>query len=226
MNPSEASVLHADAIEPGGDDGTTGEKNPTVPQDDAQTPIEDIIPPSSSTKFEVDVNQIEAVKVEEQDTDIQTLGLTVFNQSTLEKGIWDQVERETRKREAQEELFNVTSKLKLAEEQLRRVSAAKGSKRSILQDALEEPSKKKPNSSTLIKHQDIAQENIKELRLKQAELKSRLSSTNAIKGVDHNLESERDRKIRMGEMTPFGTPLNAASRYPLVFHRFSFFFMC
>lgn len=167
----------------------------------------------SQSKFEVDVDQIESVTVEDQDADIQSLGLTVYDQSALERGIWDQVERETRKREAQQELANVSSKLKLAEEQLKRVEATKGVKRSILQSALEEPARKKPNSTVLKKHQDVTQEKVKELRLKQAELQARLSNKVQTKSNEAAEESERDRKIRMGEMTPFGTTANAASRY-------------
>lgn len=167
----------------------------------------------NQSRFEVDVNQIESVTAEDQDADIQSLGLTVYNQSALERGIWDQVERETRKREAQQELANVSSKLKLAEEQLKRVEATKGIKRSILQSALEEPVRKKQNTAALKKHQEVTKEKVEELRLKQAKLKAQLSNKVQSKTDEVGEESERERKIRMGEMTPFGTTANAASRY-------------
>ncbi|KAJ1527811.1 hypothetical protein ONE63_007757 [Megalurothrips usitatus] len=182
------------------------QKEQTNQQDVAATLSEPT--PSLSSRFEVDVNQIESVGTESQDADIQSLGLTVYDQNTLERGIWDQVEKETRKREAQEELANVSTKLKLAEEQLKRVESAKGAKRSILQSALQEPSSKK---SSIKKHQEVTQEKVKELRSKQAELHARLSGAKTSKGSESIEETERDRKIRMGEMTPFGTALNASS---------------
>ncbi|KAK3909425.1 DNA excision repair protein ERCC-6 [Frankliniella fusca] len=185
-------------------------------EDDANTQNNSQIisdPESSvvSTRFEIDVNQIQNVTVDDQDADIQSLGLTVYNQSTLEQGIWDQVERETRKREAQEELANVSTKLKLAEEQLKRVESAKGIKRSILQSALEEPSQKKSNKTVLEKHKDITNEKVKELQLKKAKLQAKLNNKDSIEKDQSAEESERDRKIRMGEMTPFGSTLSGPS---------------
>ena len=170
-----------------------------------------------SSKFEVDVNQIETASLADQAAEIESLGLTVYDQSTLERGIWDQVEKETKRRETQEELANVSSKLKLAEEQLKRVASSKGVKRSILQSALEEPLKKRPDTGVLKTHKEIAQKQLKDLRLKQAELQEQLSSRKKVvsKNDASKGESERDRRIRLGEMTPFGTMLSAPSRFVL-----------
>lgn len=170
--------------------------------------------PVVSSKFEVDVNQIETASLEDQAAEIKSLGLTVYDQSTLERGIWNQVEEETRRREAQAQLVNVSSKLKLAEDQLKRVESVKGVKRSLLQSALEGPSRKRSDTGVLKIHKEITHKRINELRLKQAELQGKLSSCKKISAKNDVFkgESERDRKIRMGEMTPFGTMLGAPSR--------------
>ncbi|XP_046989241.1 DNA excision repair protein ERCC-6-like isoform X2 [Schistocerca americana] len=188
-------------------------------------------------KFMVNMAVIETVPEEQQDSELKDLGLSVYDQETFEKGILQQVDRavEDQKRKhamekVEKELKNVSDEIQSHEQTIKKnetlarallAAGAEGLQRSIL-----------IRKDTELKQKQLKVLHVKHTGLEKKRLQLSLPETtedkleNVLSGEDDDgdnrhckgladllgndggrKETEMEKKIRLGEMTPFGTVL-------------------
>ncbi|XP_046391491.1 DNA excision repair protein ERCC-6-like [Ischnura elegans] len=188
--------------------------------------------------FQIDINSIKSVPKENQASELQELGVSVYDQETLEKGIIQQlddaIEREKLEKvkkkydlqiksvqeditSIEKEILNNETSLKnlpikdtlsdYNEALLLRRKIDQGlSKISILQ-AKEKNLRQKRDQSTLsTSENDAAKEN--SAQSDACNYGVELSSDNDCGLLEENVETEQQKMIRLGQMTPFGTILS------------------
>lgn len=185
-------------------------------------------------KFTVNMAVIETVPEEQQDSELKDLGLSVYDQETLEKGVLQQVDRalEDQKRKqamekVEKELKNISDEIQSHEQNIK--------KNETLARALLAAGAEGLQRSALIKKDtEVKQKQLKVLHIKHTGLEKKRAQLlaaednleNVLSGEDDDgddkhpkavsdllgnesgrKETEMEKKIRLGEMTPFGTVL-------------------
>ncbi|KAF4528012.1 hypothetical protein B566_EDAN002195, partial [Ephemera danica] len=175
---------------------------------------------ASTSGFHVDRTLIQEIQHDEQDDELQDIGisLSVYHQDDLEQGILAQVdqaleqqEREQEKRRLDKQIKEVSDNIRTTEQKLSQddvMSRVKRGETISIAKAL--------NSR---QERERRQQELANLRCKQKELTGKRAAldgdTQDQAGGSGILEkkaaeeSEQERMIRLGEMTPFGTTLSA-----------------
>ncbi|XP_005098039.1 DNA excision repair protein ERCC-6 [Aplysia californica] len=176
--------------------------------------------------FQVDTGLIPQAMLEEQGTsELQELGLSVFNQDVFEQGIMEQVddalakEEELRLRKILErELTTINDDINMAKKDLERVNIAEtnleeqGDGSREVQRQLESMRRQKENKVKQLKTLKVRKENVQK-KLAGIDQTGEAANEDDESTFDQAFqlkkkpqkESERERMIRTGEMTPFGT---------------------
>ncbi|XP_069685202.1 DNA excision repair protein ERCC-6-like [Periplaneta americana] len=168
-----------------------------------------------STIFRVNRSQIKEEQLSDQNAELQSLGLSVYNQETLERGIIEQVDQALEQLDRQhleQKINNVADEILLCKQQLKKAE--------MLLKALNiTGSTNQKQIITLKKEIDTKHKKLAELNSQAEVLQQQYSSFRGEEGIDvlhpavtslkinQQQESERERKIRLGQMTPFGNVL-------------------
>ncbi|CAG5128960.1 unnamed protein product [Candidula unifasciata] len=183
---------------------------------------------ATSDAFRVDTGLIPQGALDEQgSSELQELGLTVFNQDVFEQGIIDQVDHALAKEEEirlknvlMRELTAINDDILLAKKDLDRANEAEAKIENIsdrnrdLQRQLESIRKQKENKIKQLRTLSVRRENVgKKLAWFDRSTPETAEDEEAEHTVDEAFnvgakpkkETERERMIRTGEMTPFGT---------------------
>ncbi|XP_065352951.1 DNA excision repair protein ERCC-6-like [Cloeon dipterum] len=170
--------------------------------------------PGQHEKFAIDRTLIEEISQEDQDEEIQNLGISVYRQEALEQGILQQVdealERQEKEQEEQKldkEIGCIATEIQLAEEQickddsLLRVLLSSGALRTQMTSIRkEQEAKKKTLDELKERHKTLLQQkySLYDYSEPKAEEKEEIKE-----------ETAEERMVRLGEMTPFGTMLSS-----------------
>ncbi|KAH9520103.1 DNA excision repair protein ERCC-6 [Bulinus truncatus] len=176
--------------------------------------------------FHVDTGLIPQASLDDQEAELQGMGLSVFNQFDLEQGIMDQVDRALAKEEEnryrkilEKELKTINDDISLAKVDLKHVNdvedrfeSAYGHSRDT-QRHLESVRKQKENKLKQLKTLKTRRENVnKKLNMLTKSVQSEeetgeddSSTFDCAFTVGKQKESNKERLIRTGAMTPFGT---------------------
>lgn len=188
--------------------------------------------------FQVDTGIIPQARLEDQGSvELDQLGLSVFNQDVFEEGIMEQVdnalakEEESRLRKIlQRELTTINDDIKLAKKDLERVNQAEidlesrsdGGRERARQ--LESMNKQKQNKIKQLSTLRVRRENV----LKKIQNFDQATTSSQENNGEESLfdqafsinskakkETNREKMIRTGEMTPFGTVVKPAVPKPV-----------
>ncbi|GFO00974.1 DNA excision repair protein ercc-6-like [Plakobranchus ocellatus] len=191
-----------------------------IDEDEASTAKQDA--------FHVDTGIIPQARLDDQGvTELEQLGLSVFNQDVFENGIMEQVDQALAKEEEsrlkkilQRELTTINDDIRLAKKDLDRVNKAEidlESHATVSRDVsreLESINKQKQNKIKQLSTLKVRRENVLK---KLASFEQAASGSKEKKEGDSlfdqafdvsgnsKRETEKERMIRTGEMTPFGT---------------------
>ncbi|BFZ02829.1 hypothetical protein BsWGS_05868 [Bradybaena similaris] len=191
---------------------------------------------TSNDPFRVDTGLIPQGALDEQgSSELQELGLTVFNQDVFEQGIMDQVDHALAREEEirlknvlTRELTAINDDILLAKKDLERANEAETSIEEIpdrnrdLQRQLESIRKQKENKVKQLRTLSVRRENVRKKlawfdRSKREKAEDEEVDGNTVDeafsvGAKPKKETERERMIRTGEMTPFGTLVKTNSQ--------------
>ncbi|XP_049854885.1 DNA excision repair protein ERCC-6-like [Schistocerca gregaria] len=188
-------------------------------------------------KFMVNMAVIETVPEEQQDSELKDLGLSVYDQETFEKGVLQQVDRavEDQKRKhamekVEKELKNVSDEIQSHEQTIKKnetlarallAAGAEGLQRSIL-IRKDTELKQKQLKVLHVKHTGLEKkrlqlslpettedklENVSSSEDDDGDNRHRKGLADLLGNDGGRKETEMEKKIRLGEMTPFGTVL-------------------
>ncbi|KAK0043155.1 DNA excision repair protein ERCC-6 [Biomphalaria pfeifferi] len=174
--------------------------------------------------FYVNTDLIPQASFAEQESELQDMGLSVFNQNDFEQGIMDQVDRALAKEEEnrfrkilQKELKTIGDDIVLAKADLKHVNEVVDRLESTPGHAsdrqIQSLQKQKENKLKQIKTLKIRHENVTkklDMLIKGVQIVNRTNNDGNTTldeafSVGTRPESEKERLIRSGEMTPFGT---------------------
>ncbi|KAK7113755.1 DNA excision repair protein ERCC-6-like isoform X2 [Littorina saxatilis] len=187
--------------------------------------------------FKVDTGLIPQAALDDQTTELQGLGLSVFNQDEFEQGVMKQVDKamandeaERLKRILNKELVSIRDDIRLVGGELDHIRKAESTVQQQnatpreIQRRLEAIRKQKDNKLSQLKTLKV-REKVATTKLQKAEEAANRreseedeeegSVTDKILGEMNGRpkkESERDRMIRLGMMTPFGTVIKTAQK--------------
>ncbi|GFR85602.1 DNA excision repair protein ERCC-6-like [Elysia marginata] len=193
--------------------------------------------------FQVDTGMIPQATLEDQGSlELENLGLSVFNQDVFEEGIMEQVDQALAKEEEsrlrkilQRELTTISDDIKMAKKDLEHVNRAEielesksdGSRERIRH--LESMNKQKQNKIKQLSTLKVRRENVLK-KLQSFDRAALDSHENAGEGslFDQAFdvkskamkETNRERMIRTGEMTPFGTVVKTGAPKPVQLSEF------
>ena len=174
----------------------------------------------------VDVTRLKRSTLDENDAtggDEGLLGLDVFNQEDLERGIMEQVdtaleeeERKRRRKRAERELKSVRSEISEVEKDLEKTEKGMAKLEKMEKEGSMLFGEVQKDWDTLGKHKEVKRNQLKTLKAKRKRLEKVLSGKEGeadeegailgdVFGDKKRKETERERKIRLGEITPFGT---------------------
>nr|CAD7456218.1 unnamed protein product [Timema tahoe] len=156
---------------------------------DAKDPNEDV--------FCIDLSSIKAVSQVDQAAELQALNLSVYDQEVLEQSVLQQVDLALEKRQLEQTRTRLDKAIKDVCHEIRSCQQQQKKTREVL-------------STGGSKGQDIETRHKKltALRAQLASLKEKRAKQT--EDVLHVGETETEHKIRLGEMTPFGTTLGSA----------------
>nr|CAD7435512.1 unnamed protein product [Timema monikensis] len=165
----------------------------------ARDPNEDV--------FCIDLSSIKAVSLSDQAAELKALNLAVYDQEVMEQSVLQQVDTALEKRQLDKAIKDVCQDIRSSQQQQRKaqeVLATGGSKGQmmILGKEIETRHKK----LTTLRAQLAS---LKEKRTKQESVQPTEDKTDLLH-VGVIGETETEHKIRLGEMTPFGTTLGSA----------------
>ncbi|KAI8796459.1 DNA excision repair protein ERCC-6 [Biomphalaria glabrata] len=176
--------------------------------------------------FYVNTDLIPQASFAEQESELQDMGLSVFNQNDFEQGIMDQVDRALAKEEEnrfrkilQKELKTIGDDIVLAKADLKHVNEVVDRLETTPGHAsdnhrqIQSLQKQKENKLKQIKTLKIRRENVTkklDMLIKGVQIVNRTNNDGKTTldeafSVGTRPESEKERLIRSGEMTPFGT---------------------
>ncbi|XP_059174899.1 DNA excision repair protein ERCC-6-like [Physella acuta] len=187
---------------------------------------------SQNDAFHVNTSLIPQATLDEQGLELQELGLSVFNQDVLEQGIMDQVDQALVKEEKKRlekilknELKVICDDILLVKKDLEHIMKSEkklelGEMSSDIRRQLEGIKKQRSNKNKQLKTLMVRQENVKKkLQLYNQDTESveeeADSMFNQAFQIGTQKETEKERMIRTGEMTPFGTVMKPAALKPV-----------
>ncbi|XP_059482382.1 DNA excision repair protein ERCC-6-like [Neocloeon triangulifer] len=161
--------------------------------------------------FAVNLNLIEEVQQEDQDEEIQNLGLSVYRQETLEQGILQQVDEALERQEKEQEEQNLDSEIACIETEIRVAEEQVNKDQSLLRVLLDSGALRTQMVS-IRKEQEDKRERLQKLKARQKALLQQKYSLYEPEVQDCQVkekeeETAEEKMIRLGEMTPFGTML-------------------
>ncbi|XP_064478082.1 DNA excision repair protein ERCC-6-like [Ornithodoros turicata] len=182
-------------------------------------------PSSSSSTFTVDTSRILAIPEEEQAEELRGLGISVYNQMDLERGILDQMDQAVAEGERQKwekelagvrkEIEKVKQRLSCLEKTLQAGTRAQIASRIAV--ASFDPVRKQQEDTVAALNKLEAKERLLLTRLGLVPLEGEASDVESdgdtldddtmldLERMFGHVETEEERLIRTGQMTPFGT---------------------
>ncbi|PVD37640.1 hypothetical protein C0Q70_00237 [Pomacea canaliculata] len=185
--------------------------------------------------FKVDTGLIPQALLGDQASELVGLGLSVFNQDEFEEGVMKQVDQamakeelERLKRILQKELKSIEEDMKLVESDLEHISKAEMTVEQQNATAREIHHRQQ----AIRKQKETRRSHLKTLQVRQKMALAKMKNIEEAERGDPDIEEEeqgsadhpfcglngqpqkesaRDRMIRLGEMTPFGTVLHGAT---------------
>ncbi|XP_035695280.1 DNA excision repair protein ERCC-6-like [Branchiostoma floridae] len=195
---------------------------------------------SGPSMFSIDTTQIQAVAPQDQASELQGLGVDVYNQETLEHGIMYQVDmavqaemEEKRKASAERELKNVLDDIRSVKQEVTRMDraisglpASFGLNNRDVQRRVDSIKRQKENKLKQLKKlrakhkklMNILGGDTDEPDAEEEEEPDPTDNVSALEGLmsgANKQETERERLIRTGQITPFDpTPASADAAKP------------
>ncbi|XP_021935615.1 DNA excision repair protein ERCC-6-like isoform X3 [Zootermopsis nevadensis] len=176
--------------------------------------VEEMSPVDDSVIFQVDRSQIEEAQLSDEAAELQVLGLSVYDQATLEKGIIQQVDQALEQLDRQQlevQMKTVADKIMTCKQELRKsetiLKALKVTGISSEKQAVSVRKSVETGHKELVAlkdHADLLQQKYTNLTGGGSIV---TMTPDATSGKDKQQESEREHRIRLGEMTPFGNVL-------------------
>ncbi|XP_074647554.1 DNA excision repair protein ERCC-6-like [Tubulanus polymorphus] len=186
--------------------------------------------------FHVDTSLIQATSLTDQDVTLQQLGLNVFNQDQFEQGVMAQVDQAMALQEKERIEKMAKKELKSVRDDIRTVSGELANIDKVLATLKPTPAMNpkdvKRKREAVLRQKDNKLKQLKKIKAKEKSLLMKLDESfrplededqSLIQDGSHNLleqalsgisaqpqESEQERLLRLGEMTPFGTRMNFA----------------
>ncbi|XP_019642720.1 PREDICTED: LOW QUALITY PROTEIN: DNA excision repair protein ERCC-6-like [Branchiostoma belcheri] len=196
--------------------------------------------PSGPSMFSIDTSQIQAVAPQDQASELQGLGVDVYNQETLEHGIMCQVDlavqaemEQKRKASAERELKNVLDDIRSVKQEVTRMDraisglpASFGLNNRDVQRRVDSIKRQKENKLKQLKKlrakhkklMNILGGDTDEPDVEEEEEPDPTDNVSALEGLmsgANKQETERERLIRTGQITPFDpTPATADAAKP------------
>ncbi|KAL8610511.1 hypothetical protein ACOMHN_060431 [Nucella lapillus] len=187
--------------------------------------------------FKVDTGLIPQASLDEQTSELQGLGLSVFNQDEFEQGVMKQVDKAMAKDEAErlkrilnKELQSISDDIKMVESELDHIRQAETS----VHQQCDTPRERERRLEAIRKQKDTKLSHLKTLTVRDSVARVKLqkvevaqrqqadrdqedggSATDKLLHGVHGKrqkETERDRLIRLGLMTPFGTVVKGSHK--------------
>ncbi|KAK7506355.1 hypothetical protein BaRGS_00002467, partial [Batillaria attramentaria] len=180
--------------------------------------------------FKVNTGLIQQASLNEQASELQDLGLSVFNQDEFEQGVMKQVDQALAFEEAERlknillrELTSIEGDIKLVQSELSHITKSEtaAQKQNVTARAsfhhLAAIRRQKDNKLSQLKTLKVRQKMTLTKLQKVEESDAALSPGGGGDSPDQVMEgmkseTDKDRLIRLGEMTPFGTVVTAANR--------------
>ncbi|XP_071482267.1 DNA excision repair protein ERCC-6-like [Diadema antillarum] len=239
--PSTSGILKNESMAT--DSSTNGGANDTETQGATETVNKKA---KGASIFHVDTSRIHAVPVSEQASELQDLGVSVFNQDEFEQGVLAQVDQAICAEEAQlarrrdeKELQTVQDSIRTCQQELKhlqkaqaniRIPAGSSASSREVQRKLQTIKKQTENKTKQLKRLKAKRKYLAKPLLGDIEdadfgdlsdeggaeggsasvyekLLSGGASSDATPGPSRAKETEHERLVRLGEMTPFGTSL-------------------
>ncbi|CAH1273323.1 ERCC6 [Branchiostoma lanceolatum] len=195
---------------------------------------------SGPSMFSIDTSQIQAVAPQDQASELQGLGVDVYNQETLEHGIMSQVDlavqadlEQKRKASAERELKNVLDDIRSVKQEVTRMDraisglpASFGLNNRDVQRRVDSIKRQKENKLKQLKKlrakhkklMNILGGDTDEPVVEEEEEPDPTDNVSALEGLmsgANKQETERERLIRTGQITPFDpTPAPADAAKP------------
>ncbi|XP_043228356.1 DNA excision repair protein ERCC-6-like isoform X1 [Amphibalanus amphitrite] len=171
-------------------------------------------------KINIDSSLIQSATLRDEDAELDGLGLRLYDQSALESGIRLQVDAALDRMEAQRQKVNAEKRARTLRN---RISQLRQKCRHLQRSAVTAP-----RTYEELQRQKRQQSELADRRQELAELEAELAalegagSSQDVTGDDQSAaallsgdgESELEAKVRLGEVTPFGTDLSAVTVEP------------
>ncbi|XP_076449836.1 DNA excision repair protein ERCC-6-like [Babylonia areolata] len=201
-------------------------------QDEEETGLSNV---TKDGLFKVDTDLIPQASLDDQTSELEGLGLSVFNQDEFEQGVMKQVDKAMAKDEAvrlkrilNKELLSISDDMKLVESELEHIRKSESS----VQQQNSTPREIQRQLEAIRKQKENKLSHLKTLRVRQKMARIKLQKAEEAENQEINddeeedgcatdklldglsgkpkKESKRDRMIRLGLMTPFGTVVKTA----------------
>nr|CAD7206718.1 unnamed protein product [Timema douglasi] len=157
--------------------------------------------------FCVDLSSIKAVSQADQAAELRALNLSVYDQEVMEQSVLQQVDLALEKRQLEKAIKEVCQDMRSSRQQQRKareVLATGGSKDQMMILGKEIETRHKKLAALRAQLASLEDKRTKQESVHPTEDKTDLLHVGVIG------ETEAEHKIRLGEMTPFGTTLGSA----------------